>query len=454
MWPGRLYRYIGEVLLAAVLCAGLFILVAMLAPMATNLTATGGGFLRRVVFDREGTPRIEHRELTYSHKSRSRTVTWYDLDGNKIGSYPQRRAPYLHTGALVDFNKVLTAGWRGRRRNDASRWRYLPPPGQEVPIWHRLPYRGLLAGYLYPYGRPLGYIGPKGFIEPGETGPRFVDPRYIASPGKLGDVWVDQDRIYLIDLDKMTCRRIWRSPSGPIRALGYLGNLGVVLYGNTLEIVDWTLQTQLVATLPEDLRHEVAWRIAWLQDKQGERRLVIGNVGGQEVIVHHLSPEGETLATWKAQMPATRGLSRTRRAVLTVASSVMSPWVGAGLQQFLRHGFPETYRLVRRWVDWPYQPPFLAISLGFTIVSMLLTWSHLRLRSTPFQMGLGLMTALLFSWPGYLVCRSLFELAARVPCPTCGRPRSTDRLQCPRCRARWPLPRETGLEIILPARGT
>lgn len=447
MRPGRLYRSVGEVLLAGVLCVALFVLAGMLAPIATNLMAGGGDlFSRRVVFDKEGVPRLEFRKVSYSHRTRKRDVTWYDLDGNEVGTFRERRAPRLRLGGIVDFNTVLRTGWRGGRRSDVTGWRYLPPPGAEVPIWHRLPYRGLLAGYLYPYGRPIGHIGREGFVEPGQAGTPFVNPRFIGSQPELGNVWIDGDCIYAIDLEEMTVLPLWKSSSGPIRALGYVEKMGIVLSGNTLSVIDASLQTKLEATLPEDLRNHVAWQVGWLKD-----RLVISNVSHRDVIVYHITCDGEVLDPWRLKVPLSPDLSRTRIVALTVASSIMSPWVGAGLQQFVEAEFPNAFRLVKRWLDWPYRPRFLAISLTVMFVSTLLTWWHLWRRSTPFQMMLGLIVTLTFSWPGHLVCRSLFDVAARVPCPTCRRRRPTDRPACPSCRTRWPSPTETGCEILLPA---
>ncbi len=447
MAPDRLSKRVGEVLLAAVLCVGLFLMVGMLAPITTNVMAGGADlFSWRVVFDKEGMPRLELREMSYSYKQRTRQVTWYDFDFNEIGTYNEGKTRSLRLGGIVDFDAVLRSGWRGGRRADLTGWRFLPPPGAEAPIWHRLPYRGQLVGYLYPYGREIGRLGPQGLIEPGQTGARFVDPRYVVTVPKLGSIWVDGEHVYSIDLERMTVALLWTSPSGPIRALGYVKRMGIALCGDTLRVIDLDLQTQMEGPLPDDLRKNVAWQVGWLKD-----RLVIANVSHRHVIVYHLSPEGEILLRREVAIPLSRGMSRTRFAALTVASSIMSPWVGAGLQQFLERKFPDTYRLVQRWVDWPYRLRFLAVSLAFTLISTVLVWWHLRRRSTRFQMALGLVVTLMFSWPGYLVCRSLFEVAARVRCPSCGRRRATDRPRCHRCQAGWPSPRETGCEILLPA---
>jgi len=447
MRSGGLPRYLGEALLALVLCVGLFIVSGMLAPISTNLTGGAAELLsRRIVFDRDGKPCIEYRETTYSHRRRSRVVTWYDIDGNQIGTYPEHKAPRLRLGGILDFNEVLKGSWRGGRRADLTDWRFLPPPGMEVPIWHRLPYRGLLAGHVYPYGRQIGYLGPKGFIEPDKTGPGFVDPRYIATVPLLGPIWVDRDRIYSIDLEKLKVRELWRSPSGPIRALGYVHRMAVVLCGNTLRVIDPSLEVRLEAELPLDLRRNVAWQVAWMKD-----RLVISNLAQMHAIVYHLSPTGEVLERWEVDVPLSRGMSRTRKVALTVAASIMSPWVGVALDEFLGYTFPNVHRLIRDWLDWPYRLPFLTVSLIFTFISTALIWRHLRLRCTRFQMGLGLAITVVFSWPGYLVGLSLFELASRIACPSCRRPRATDRQVCPYCGADWPGPSMTGSEILLPA---
>lgn len=449
----RLSRHLGEVLLALVLCLGAFMLVGMTAPIATNMMAGRGAYLfdRRVVFDNEGRPRIEITEYDYSHKQRRRNVTWYDLEWNKIGTYPMHQAPRLALGGIVDLNTVLRAGWRGDHRADLTGWRYLPPPGLEVPIWHKLPYRGLLVGYIYPQGHLIGYIGRNGFIAPGETGEGFVDPRYIASVPKLGDVWVDGDRVYAIDLDRKTVLPLWKSPSGAIRALGFVNRMGITICGNTIRVIDPSLKNLfhgpiLEGPLPEKLRENVAWQVAWHKD-----RLVISNLSHRHAIVYHLSPTCEIMDRWELDVPVARALTRTRMVALTVASSIMAPWAGALIQQLMEAKFPEVYRLIDQWLDWPYQPPFLAISLVLTLLSAVLVWWHLRARSTTFQMVLGVCVALLFSWPGYVVGRSLFEVDARVPCPACGRRRATSQPKCPHCKARWPAPIQTGCEILLPA---
>jgi len=421
----------------------------MLAPLATNLMAGGIDFFkRRLVFDREGTPRWEVREITYSHRQQSRQVTWYDLENHLVGTYPDSQAPRLGFGVLLDLDAVLWSGWRGGRRNDLTGWRFLPPPGAEVPIWHKLPSRGLMVGYLYPYGRLIGYLGPEGVVESGQPGPRFVNPRFIASPPHLGQVWVDQGTIYSIDLDRMTVRRLWTSPSGPIRALGYIGHRAVVLCGNTLRVMDFdgvNVRTLLEGPLPEGLREHVAWQISWVKD-----RLVISNFGEHRVRIYQLGPDGRELNAWDTGVPPTSSLGRVRKVALTISAAITTPWAGVTLQWFLKRRFPEAYRLVEPWVTWPYRPSFLAISLTLTIVSVILTWWHLRLRGTGFQMGLGLVITLLLSWPGHLVCRTLFDLSCRLPCPACGRLRAVNRANCPRCRARWPAPPRTGYEILLP----
>ncbi|MBN1344723.1 MAG: hypothetical protein JXQ73_18670 [Phycisphaerae bacterium] len=439
-------RRLGEVLLATILCLGLFIVMGMLAPISTNLT--GGHielFARRVVFDREGIPRIEFREVAYSYKERTRKVTWYDIDGNEIGTYPEHRAPALRLGGIVDFNAVLRSAWRGGRRADLTGWRYLPPPGAEVPIWHLLPYRGLLVGHLYPYGRLIGHLGPEGPVEPDDAEQRFVNPRYIGDVPNLGSIWVDVDRIYAIDLAHMTVRKLWQSKNGPIRALGWVNNMGILLCGNQLEVIDVTLRTRLKAELPEKLRGNVAWQVAWLKD-----RLVISNVTQMHAIVYHLFEDGRQSEPWVVNVPLSRGMSRTRKVALTVAASIMSPWAGAGLDRFMALQFPEVHRLIENWLNWPYRPTFFALSLTFTVVSTLLTWWHLRRRSSWFDMALGLIVTLVFSWTGHLVCRTLFEVPARVKCPACRRPRPTDRPKCPSCSAGWPPPPQSGYEIILP----
>jgi hypothetical protein len=449
---GRLARYCGEVLLAAILSIGLCLLVGMLAPIATNLMAGGSDFFsQRVVFDRDGIPRMERREMTYSHTQRMRRVTWCDLDGKPVGTYLDHQAPRLGIGAIFDLDVVLSSGWRGGHRNDLTGWRFLPPPGAEVPLWQKLPGEGLLIGYLYPYGRLIGYLGPQGYAEPGQSTPRFRDPRFVASLPHLGQIWVDRDRIYAIDMDRLTCHCLWTSPSGPIRALGCFGHMAFVLCGDTLRAMEFDglkIRTRMEGPLPDDLRHNVAWQVAWVNDK-----VVICNLGAQNIVVYHLAQDGRQLDQWKIGMPSTRGMSRTRKVALTVASAITSPWMGMSLQVLLKYRFPDAYRLVESWVSWPYRPPFLAISLILTIVSTMLTWWHLRSRSTRFQMALGLFGTLLLSWPGHLVCRSLFDLPARVPCPACGRPRAVDHMTCPRCKARWPIPPQTGCEILLPATG-
>jgi hypothetical protein len=449
---GTLGRGVGEVLLAAVLSVGLCLLVGLLAPLLTSLFAGGhfDFFARRMVFDRDGIPRIEVRELTYSHKQQTRQVTWYDLDGNKVGTYPEHQAPRQGFGAIVDLDLVLTSSWRGGRRGDLTGWRFLPPPGAEVPLWYKLPYRGLLAGYIYPYGRPIGQIGPDGFREPGESGPRFDNPRFIAAPGNLGQIWVDGNTLYSIDLEKMTCRRLWSSRSGRIRALGYFGRMAIVLCDNTLRVIDcdkFDLRTKLEGPMPPELRNNVAWQVAWVNNK-----LVIATLAQRETIVYHLGSDGRPLRTpWKFGTEPAQGMSRLRKIALTVASSITTPWVGMGLQYVLKYKFPDTFRILEQWLNWPYQPFFLSISLTITAISTFLTWWHLRLRTTPFQMLLGLFGTVLLGWPGHLVCRTLFDVSARVPCPVCGRSRTADRWTCPHCGSRWPAPDRTGCEILLPA---
>jgi len=434
-----------------VLSLGLCLLVGMLAPVATNLMAGGVDFFgRRLVFDREGNPRIEARAMTYSHKSTSRQVVWYDLDNRQIGTYAEHQAPRLPMGPLIDLNTVLMSTWRGGRRSDLTGWRFLPPPGAEVPIWHHLPYTGLMVGYLYPYGRLIGYMGPEGFMEPDGTKARFLRPRYIGSQPSLSQIWIDGGQIYSIDFDKLTCRRLWKSPDGPIRALGYHWNLGFVLCGNKLRVLEFAgpvLHTRMEAEMPPDLRNHVAWQVGWANDK-----LVICNFGTSRVIIYHIDKNGRATRQRETGMPTTEGMSRTRKLALTIASAITTPWIGMGIQTLLEYRFPNAYRMIEQWLLWPYQLPFLSISLSLTLASVFLTWLHLRKRSTAFQMVLGLLGTLLLSWPGHLICRTLFELPARVPCPACGRLRAVTRETCSKCHARWPEPAMMGYEIIIPAK--
>ncbi len=450
MRPSLIGRYVGEVLLAMVLSLSTCLLIGMIAPVVTSLFSGGVDiFGRRIVFDREGVPRVEVREVTYSHRGQSRQVTWYDLDGNRIAVYPEHQAPRLGFGVILDLDTVLKSNWRGGRRSDLTGWRFLPPPGLEVAMWHKLPYRGLLVGYLYPYGRLIGHIGPDGLIEPGGViGQRFRNPRFIASPGQLGQIWVDVDKIYSIDLERMTVRKLWTSPFGPIRALGYYGQMGIILCGNKIQVIDFQNflpRMRLEGELPPDLRHHVAWQVAWCKD-----RLIIANLGERSMTAYYLDAKGRVLDSKKIGDTSIKGMSRLRMIALTVASSITTPWAGISLQYVLKYKFPDAFRLVEQWTNWPYQQPFLTISLVLTAFSVFLTYRHLRLRSTTFQMVLGLLGTLLLSWPGHLVCRTLFDVAARTPCPACGRPRAVDRPTCPHCRARWPDPPQKGCEILIP----
>ncbi len=444
---GRLGRSLGEILLALMLCASVFLVMWMAIPISTNLTGGEQEVInRRVVFDKEGMPRIEIREYAVSTRRRRRMVTWYDVEHNKIGTFPDHKAPRLRLGGFFDFNEVMREGWRKGRRADLTGWRYLPAPGEQEPIWHLLPYRGLMTGYVYPFGRHLGYLGREGFIPPGGTGPGFDDPRKIATIGKLGDIWVDGRRIYAVNLDQRTVIKFWESPDAPIRAVGVVGNMGVVLCGNTLRVIDWTRRVRLEAELPEPLRRNVAWRAAWLKD-----RLVLCNLAFQRATVCHIGTDGELIGEpLKVRVPASGGLRRAKRIVLSVAATVMSPWAGIALDKFLLWAFPNVHRLFEAWFRWPYDPTYFAISLALTLISTVLGWWHLRLRSSVFQMCLGLSLTLLFSWPGFLVCLTLFDVASRVPCPTCSRPRPADRETCPHCKAPWPAPPLTGCEILLP----
>ena len=140
MRPGRLYRSVGEILLAGVLCVALFVLAGMLAPIATNLMAGGGDlFSRRVVFDKKGVPHLEFRKISYSHRRRKRDVTWYDLDGNEVGTFTERRAPRLRLGGIVDFNAVLRSGWRGGPPGGSFCW--MPGGRSPRPFWRAWSYR-------------------------------------------------------------------------------------------------------------------------------------------------------------------------------------------------------------------------------------------------------------------------------------------------------------------------
>ncbi len=440
-----LARCFGEILLAFVLCAGLFCVASMLAPISTNLTASGQDlFAWRIVFDRKGVPRLEHRQSLSSHKRRQRIVTWYDLDGNEIGEYPEHKAPRSRLGHMADFTEVLEPSWRGGRRADLTGWRYLPVPGMEAPIWHELPYVGLFVGYLYPYGRLLGYLGPEGQIDPNEPHARFSDPRYIATAPILGNIWVDGKRLYAIDLDRQTVLTLWESPAEPIRALGWVRNMGIILCGNTLRVIDVKLKTHLKAELPPDLRKNVIWQTAWIDDK-----LVICNLAPAHCVVYHIATDGSILDRWKVDVPSSKGLSRSRKVTLTVAASIMPPWVGMLIDKLLEQRFPNVHRMIGSWLRWPYRADYFAISLGVTLLAAVLTWWHLRLRSTRFDMGLGIGMALLFSMPGYVVARSLFLVSERLACSSCGRLRPTDWDRCPHCGAPWPAPAQTGTEILL-----
>lgn len=440
---------------AARLLTGVTLLVGLLSgiifvgAIVVNLFPRDWNF-RSVVFTEEGEPRIQTREFDDIGRL---VYEWFDLSGKSVGRYVDYKdVPSLSMATVTDANSfrpwarrsVTTLSGFGR---DARRHQV---------FWYLMENDGVVVGYAHPTGAVLGSFGPQGRMKNG-VGGGFVSVRQVqgtqyqtgTSMGHSFDhLFVDGDSLYAFTLNPPKMAKWYESNAGQIDRVGLRydwwdrGVTGLVFSESNGQLSALGEDGIEVATvdLPVPLRDR-RWYLSagWT----GKRIVLAKWESANRTLAYAISPTGETLNEWVVKLRDPEPFVWWKSTTHLPGNLCAAPWFGVVALTADQYAEP-ALALKSYW-------PLLLVSAVITFASVILTRRHLKDRRSRANVIWWLAVVALLSWPGYLLCLITARLPKRIGCPACGDPRPTETATCPHCRADWPLPKHTGLEILLPA---
>lgn len=444
---------VARILSGVVLLVELLTVIIFVGAIVANLSPRDWGY-RSVVFSKEGEPRIERYDFD---DTGTQVYEWLDLNGRSVGRYLLHRdVPSLRMANITDaypygnwlrrYVTMVNGVGGDARRHQA--------------FWYFMANDGVVTGYAHPTGAHLGSFGPQGRLEDG-SGIRFGSPRQApetqwrsgTSMGFTFDhLFADGDSLYSFNLNPPYMSKFWQSDRGHIDRLGLtydwwardeIGPVFVESDGR-LTAIDAADRTQVaLVDLPAPLRDprrniSAGWT--------GESIVVSQRRSTDRSLAFAFSPTGETLNEWYIKLREPKPFVWWKSTEHLPLNLCAAPWLGivALIVDRYQLSYGPALGLRSYW-------PLLLLSAAITLVSVLLARRRLAHRRSRANVIWWLVAVALLSWPGYLLCIITTRLPKHVGCPDCGRPRPPETATCPQCRADWPLPKRTGLEILLPA---
>ncbi|MCH8148258.1 MAG: hypothetical protein IH987_09745 [Planctomycetes bacterium] len=443
---------VARILSGVVILVGLLAVTIFAGAIAVNLSPRDWDY-HTVVFTKQGEPRIQKYDFD---DTGTQIYEWLDLNGQSVGRYPvSKDIPSLSLASILNVSPY--GNW--------AHWlvstlrQYEGGARRHRVFWFLMANDGVVTGYAHPTGAHLGSFGPQGRLEDG-SGIRFGSPRQSqgtqwSSAANMGftfdHLFADGNSLYSFTVNPPHMSKLWQSDSGHISRLGLTYNWArnengpiFVESDGLLTAIDATDGTQVaVVDLPAPLRDPHRYMTAgWT----GEFVVVSQLCSAERSLAYAFSPTGETLHEWDVKMREPKPFVWWKSSEHLPLNLCAAPWVGIVVLILDRYeiSYGMAFGLGSYW-------PLLLLSGVITLVSVLLARRRLAQRRSRANVIWWLIVVALFSWPGYLLCLITTRLPKHVGCPDCGRPRPPETTTCPQCRADWPLPKRTGLEILLPA---
>jgi hypothetical protein len=404
------------------------------------------------------------------------------LEGKQLDSSTIREVEAPASATLwPEFGSYRSAGrFSVRCRNESS-------SGDER--WFYVPEEGLLRGYDGLSKRLIGSGGPDGFV-PADREPRgrfhgdAYHPTFLYETGTAYFLSLPGG-VYALDFARHTIRTLFTPPEGQTvlaavrwkddrekwsravvltdQSVHVLDEAGAPLFSAPLAYGREEYGRVSVAQLASPRRfavwYEPSWYLSAGAGKTMSSYLVEYDAAGQEIARRtvpprplNAAPQGLALfglATPPAEAAVIAGAAeesvaaarRTQgREVQPVAFFVAVPTQlfipGAGPDMDATGGVVVAYRAL-----------ILLSAVACALACLLLARRHFFSRAG--RVGWGLC-GLLLGWAGLVLMLVLHDWPARVPCPSCRRPRRVDRVRCEHCGAPHASPTPDGTEIFEP----
>jgi hypothetical protein len=468
--------------LALTLLLGLF-LVSFLGKLVVGQLSHAGLLEYEYRLDRQG------RVLLLPWKAGvGPTEPLTDLDGRVPDDLRGRR---VDRNLIDEIEAPLTGlGWpKHRSYRNAGRF-YVEyendsKPGREE--WFYVRDQGRLLGYDAEHGQFLGSYGPDGYAPAGQPpGERFrgelryttrlweaIPPPYLTFPGA----------VYAVDFSRHTIRTLFTAPEG--ETVLWASRWRDRREGGSLVVVstDRSVHVLTAAGVPvvsvERAFNPAEYKLRSFGRLEAPARYVFwygppsfqgpGGYGTTSSHILEYDADGRELA--RRVLPPPPKVERSAaEALFGLATPPTEAAALVGTSRYLRRearsaGGADQPLLLDLLEDWMGNFIPLAawrtdtgsgLFLGFTGLSLLSAAAcalacFLLTRRYAFSRARRAgwaLCGLLFGWVGLALMLALQEWPARVPCPSCRRPRRVDRERCEHCGAPHAAPVADGTEVF------
>jgi len=400
-----------------------------------------------------------------------RLVSVVDPQGAEVEAYRDPRAR-----AQLDSRLLRAVSLHAEPEQVPHYWsgaRFVAPVMfPEDTAWYSVPAERLLYGYSLRTKRPLGTLGPDGFV-PAEQGlARPFAARVQVAWGGAGVFLADRDTLYRIDFDTREIQPIYALPAPEtVLACGVLrGPIArespgiIVLTRAHLRLLGIDGTPQFTLAHPVELTtygyvsagmtNDATRCIVWYRPAQPAQELAGFTL---PEIVLELGADGRELQ--RHELPALPPPSGTLSAWRGLGGAALPSGAVIGLYgwAYLRKACGDTQGAItlaelHREFGGPWNA-FRVVSLSAFLASVvacpLIAWRiSRRYAFTPRARRLWIMLALLGGPVMLLTLAALRDWPARVACPACARWRVVDRDACEHCGAPWPPPPTDGTEVF------
>lgn len=455
---------VAKLALGATLFAGIGIVIAVVGTVSAESLEDEHYTFHQYQIDGAG------RILRLTHVDQ-RLASVVDPQGAEVEAYRDPRARARLDGSLLRAVNLHAEPeqtpyyWSGARFVE-------PVMFPEDAAWYSVPAERLLYGYSLRTKRPLGTLGPDGFV-PAEQGPACpFAARVQVAWGGAGVFLADRNALYRVEFDAHEMQQIYALPAaetvlacgvlrGPVarespgivvltrahlRLLGIDGTPRFAL----AHPVDLTTYGYVSAGMTNDATRCIVWyrpgqqaqELAGFTLPDIVLELTLDGRELQRQELPALPPPSGTLSAWRgfdgAALPCGAVIGVYGWAYLLKACGVTQ---GAITLAELHREFGGSWTAFR--------VVSLIAFIASVVACPLIAWGiSRRYAFTPRARRLWIVLALLGGPVMLLTLAALRDWPAREPCPACGRLRVVERDACEHCNACWPPPPPDGTEVF------
>ena len=325
---------------------------------------------------------------------------------------------------------------------------------QQGECWYLLTAEGLMEGYSRATRRLIGYMTPEGFdSEKPAARSRFADIKTWVEWG--GFVWLLNGRaLFVIDTDLHTIRNLAALPEDTQWLCVCGGRVRLEADGTAAFQDQSVFAIAGKRLLKLTMKGEILWAVPLPKETMFEgqdettiyRKVGIIDNGG--TILAAVCNGDKSRQNHIVVLDAKGNLAKSYSPPLS------PPWWKEPQEDAVRRwleiaGLESTVGPWVMFADWSSVRLGLYISLVYAVLCACIIGFDARGRRLSRRARIfWIVFGLLFSLPGLAVYFVVGPRAPMTACPSCGAKRPIDVVECPRCKAAFPKPAPTGLEIF------